>query len=269
MATPITVQQAPNNAGKVQSFFRKNEFDVTIWNHGYDVIIEKALRCPCKTKGADNLSNCKNCGGSGWVFINPVKTKAILSGQGNQTVFKEWSETNMGNVNISVRDIDRLAFMDRITALDGQTIHTQTAHPNFYKGVVFAFLDYVVKQMHQVFMFHSATEKLLLLTEGIDYQITDSKIILDSKFNEIQDITLSLRYTHAPQYYVIDVKRDVMVATVNDTYTGKRKAQMPISAMGRRAHYVLDRQNFNGDLIYDNSFSIMCVHEEQCNCGCL
>lgn len=264
----IEIQSAPNLSARPQSFFKKNEFDIVIWNHGYDVIVERALRCPCKTKGGDNLSSCKNCGGSGWLFINPVKTKAILSSQNASTQFKDWSETNAGNVNVTVRDIDKLAFMDRITALQGETIHTQTAYPQFYKGVLFAFLDYEPKSISEVFMFHKDNDKLVLLANNEDYTIIDSKIILDKKFMGVQEVTLSLRYIHAPQYHIIDIKRDVMTAPTFES-GGKKKTQFPISAQGRRAHYVLDRQNFNSDLIFDNSYSKLCVHGEDCNCNCL
>jgi hypothetical protein len=264
----ITLQSAPNLGSRPQSYFKKNEFDIVIWSHGYDVIIERALRCPCKTKGGDNLSSCKNCGGSGWLFINPVKTKAILSSQNASTQFKDWSETNMGNVNITVRDIDKLAFMDRITALQGETIHTQTAFPHFYKGVLFAFLDYEPKSISEVFMFHKDSEKLVLLENGVDYSVADKKIILDKKYAQVPELTVSLRYTHAPQYHVIDIKRDVMTAPTYES-NGKKSTQFPVSAMGRRAHYVLDRQNFNADLIYDNSYAKLCEHGENSNCNCL
>jgi len=270
MAKQITPSSPPFNTLTPQVYFQKNDFDVLIWTHGYNVIIEKALCCPCKSKGGDNLSNCKNCGGSGWIFINPVQTKAILSSQNQTTAFKDWSEVNMGNVNITVRDIDKLSFMDRITALDGESLYSQTAYPKIYQGILFAFLDYTPKAIQEVFMFRSSTEKLILLSNGSDYTISGEKIILDTKFilngePVLNDMTLSLRYVHAPQYYVIDLKRDVITTPTAES-KGNKFTQMPISAQGRRAHYVLDRQNYNGDLIYDNSYSTLCVHDQNCNC---
>ena len=81
----------------------------------------------------------------------------------------------------------------------------------------------------------------------------------------MNETTISIRYIHAPQYHVIDVKRDVMVSPTYESQ-GKRLAQMPISAQGRRAHYVLDRQNYKGDLIFDNSYLLPCnrVEDEKC-----
>lgn len=262
-SVPLGVQTQP------QAFFRKNDFDVTIFQHGYDVIVEKALRCPCKSKGADNLSSCKNCGGSGWFFINPKQTKAILHSMNQQTNFREWSEVNVGTVNISVRDIDKLAFMDRITVLQGNSVHSQTVFMSFYKTVLFAFLDYTPKEIEEVFLFISPEDKFVLLKEGIDYSIADYKIILDKKYHHLKDVTLSIRYIHAPQFHVIDLPRDVMVSTIRTTGGQKIKAQMPVNAVGRRAHYVINRQSFNGDLYFDNSYEEdkCCTKKTPTNCN--
>jgi len=259
MAKQVQIQEAPNLISTPDVYFKKNEFEAAIFKQGYDVILEKALRCPCKSHGADNLSNCKNCGGSGWLFINPIKTKALIHSQNQSTKFKEWSEENVGNANITVRDVDRLAFMDRVTVLQGESIHTQTAYPNKYKNILFSFLDYKPKEVTEVFLFSSANDKLILLQENVDYTIDDMKIILNNDFSMIENLTISLRYIHAPQYHIIDVRRDVMVSTTFEVGFGKTKSQMPISAIGRRAHYVLDKQNFNSDLIFDNSYK-----EETC-----
>jgi hypothetical protein len=269
----IKLQQAPSGSNAPQTYFDKNDFDETIWKHGYNVIIEKALKCPCKSTGSDNLSNCKNCGGTGWIFINPIQTKAVLRSQNLTTKFKDWSEINIGNVNITVRDIDKLAFMDRLTVLDGESIHTQNATLRMYEGVLFAFLDYDPKCVSVVFLFKDPKEKLIHLNKTVDYTIIDSKIILDTKFIKkgqpmYNDMTISLRYIHAPQYHVIDIMRDVIVSPTAESF-GNQITQMPISAQGRRAHYVLNRQNFEGNLILDNSYQKLCVEDECDQCKCL
>lgn len=260
-STPVGVQTQP------QAFFKKNDFDVTIWQHGYDVIVEKALRCPCKSRGTDNLSSCKNCGGSGWFFINPKQTKAIMHSMNLQTNFREWSEVNVGTVNISVRDIDKLAFMDRITLLQGNSVHSQTIFTHFYKGALFAFLDYTPKEVEEVYMFVNGETKLILLQENSDYSMIDYKIIIDKKYHHLKDVTLSIRYVHSPQFHVIDLPRDVMVSTIKTPDGQKIKASMPVNAVGRRAHYVLNRQSFNGDLYFDNSYEKDCCEvKNKSNC---
>lgn len=262
------VQSAPSLGIAPNAFFKKELFDNVIWAHGYDVIIERALKCPCKSQKADNLSSCRNCGGSGWVFLNKVKTKAVLKSMNMNTQFKDWTEVNMGNVSISVRDVDRIGFMDRITVLCSESIHTQTVFPKQYKNIVFSFLDYPPIEVEDCFMFYKSDEKLVLLKEGDDFTITENKIILDKKFNDVEDISISMRYTHPSQFHVIDLPRDIMVASVRTQQGQNVKAQMPISAIGRRAHYILDAQNFNNNLILDNSYDKpkKCGHTNNCQC---
>lgn len=262
----IEVQQTPNLNLTPDVYFKKNEFEAAIHKQGYNVIIEKALACPCKSRQAGYLSNCRNCGGTGWLFINPIQTKAILHSQNQSTQYKEWTEANLGNVNITVRDIDRLAFMDRITVLDAESVYSQTIHPVIFKNQLFAFLDYAAIEITECFIFDGSDKPLMLLNEGEDYNLENDKILFNSRFNNISDITLSLRYIHRPQYHVIDIKRDVMVSTTFEVGVGKQTSQMPVSAVGRRAHYILSRQNYAGDLIYDNSYDkdVCKIKEKQC-----
>ena len=268
MVEKVVVQAAPSITTSPNAFFKKETFDGTIWAHGYDIIIETALRCPCKSEGTDNLSSCRNCGSSGWVFLNKVKTKAILKSMNLNTQFKDWSETNMGNIAISVRDTDRIAFMDRITVLCSESIHTQNVYPKPYNKILFSFLDYEVTEVEDCFLFYKADEPLMLLKQNEDYIIDGNKFILDNKFNGVENISISIRYTHASQFHVVDLPRDIMIASVKDPNTGQvKKSQMPISAVGRRAHYVLDAQNFKSDLIFDNSYTKKtCGHVNNCKC---
>jgi len=261
MAKKITVSKAPNLIGRPQVYFNKEGFEAAIWAQGYDIIIERAVRCPCKTQGSDNLSSCKNCGGTGWLFINPVKTKAIITSQNSSVKFAAWSEETVGDANITVRDSDRLGFMDRITVIEGESIHSQTAYPVIYDDTLFAFLDYKPKEILEVFMFVADNEKLALLSYD-EYRIDGDKIYLDDKFKDIQDITISLRYVHAPQYHVIETTRDVMVSTTFKVGETKKTSQMPISARIRKSHYIIDKENFANDYLFDNSYELdPCLHK--------
>ena len=44
------ISEAPEQSlyGQPQVSFRPNDFNSVIWAHGYDIICEKAIRCPCQ-----------------------------------------------------------------------------------------------------------------------------------------------------------------------------------------------------------------------------
>ena len=48
-----------------------------------------------------------------------------------------------------------------------------------------------------------------------------------------------------------------MVSTIKDPCTNEKKdVQFPISAIGRRSHYMLDRNDYTNDNLLDNSFGV-------------
>jgi hypothetical protein len=72
-------------------------------------------------------------------------------------------------------------------------------------------------------------------------------------------MSLTIRYVHAPQYYVLDMGREVMNSFVQ-IRGEESNVSLPVSAVGRRSHYILDAEKFGGGRIIDNSFLA-----DQCN----
>lgn len=250
-------QEAPPVSSLPAVDFDKPDFENFITQKGYDVWHEKAIKCPCRndSSGAHQpLSSCDNCAGSGWLFINRTKTKMVLHSMNMQTKYLQWSIDKVGTVSITARDIDKLAEMDRITVLDGETIYTETVHPIIHEKKLFAFLSYDIIAVEFAFIFEGPKKKLKRLFEGSDFIIDNNKILLDKKFLPKKDekFNVSLRYTHRPTYHILDIPRDAMVTDV-EMGAGRESVQMPIHGIGRRAHYVPDFDNLEGSRVFDNS----------------
>lgn len=258
------IQKTPvNTQGSARVDLVKMDFETLIQNKGYDVYHEKAVKCPCHVKNDGNpLSNCRNCGGSGWVFINKVETRMVLMGINIDTKFKEWSEEKLGTVKVSARDCDQLAFMDRITVIDGEVTTSQVIYPRLIDGSMRAKTIYSIKEVQEIFSYNGPDQKLRLLTEGAagDYTIENNILVLSEEFNDVENLSISVRYTHAPQFHIIDLQRETMVTRVKDKENGGSDIDvlMPISAVARRTHYVLDEQNFTGDYLFDNTYDPGC-----------
>jgi len=257
---PITTQTPPQSSsigGKISH--NKGLYEEAIENQGYNIFIEKAIKCPCKSKGTDSaLPSCSNCRGYGWVFINKVQTRGIVHSMNLKTEFKEWSETNLGNASLTIRDVNKIAFMDRITINDGETIHSQRLYPYHDKrrNEIYAAAIYDIVEMQELYLFDGSDNKLVLLQQDVDYVIRDNFVILDNKYiskNDFLGLHLSARYTHRPQYHVMDITRDVMVSQIRG-FGINGDLDMPVNAMIRRSHYVVDEENLEGNLILDNSY---------------
>ena len=64
-------------------------------------------------------------------------------------------------------------------------------------------------------------------------------------------VGVTLRYKHKPQFHILDVNREFMNSNLFEN--GKEKViYLPISAIARRAHYQLDKDNWRKTHIIDN-----------------
>ena len=260
----IISQTPPTLEGKARVDLVKSDFDAIVWQKGYDVYLDKALRCPCRS-GNDHqaLSSCKNCGGSGWVYLNRYQTKMVLQSMNLDTKFKEWSEERIGTVRITAMNRDEIAFMDRITVIEGRTIVNDVVFPVDYYGELRARVNYEILEIDEIFLFAGSGTPLKRLFEGTDFDIlTDNQgkptnlLRFDSSYSGIDQMTISIRYQYAPQFHVLDVTRQIMSTQALDKSSGADiVADMPVSAMGRRSHYVLDEQNYNNDFLLNNSYA--------------
>jgi len=269
----IRIATPASTAGTASVSLNKKEFDATIENQGYNVWIDRAVKCPCKDKNINNtLSSCKNCGSTGWVFINRLQTKAIVYSMEWKNSYKEWSEENLGNVYITIRDENKLSFMDRVTIIDADTIHKQVLYPFEVMDQLVAFTIYRIKYMIDIFLYQGDDKPLRLLQSDVDYFLGSSpeqhdtcngvydNVIrfsdeLKNLFNSCSltqlPFHISVSYKHSPQYHITHLTREAMVSVQLD----KSQQSMPVNAVGRRSHYVLDAENFVGDRIIDNSYN--------------
>lgn len=258
----VIVSKSPTTSNNPSPRFDKDQFSDAIWKMGYDIIHEKCLQCPCKSRGSNQLSNCKNCGGTGFIFINPVKTKMILTAINYDKRYKEWSEENLGNVNVTAMDREKLSFMDRLTVSDGEAYFSEVLHINkSTSDLLFAYTSYNIKNIEYAGLFINTDEKLQRLVKDTDYTFDDNRFYLDEKYIDEFDnagdandeLSITVRYKHAPQFYVVSLSREVI--NTNILVKGKETSvSMPVAAIARRSHYVLDGENISNTRILDNSF---------------
>lgn len=270
MTQEAVVQSLPNNQGVPQVRFDKGLFDSAIADHGYDILIEKAMRCPCEGKSSNSaLISCLNCGGSGWIWINPIITKGILTSMNRTTRYREWSEEKLGTVSVTTRDIDPLSFYDRITVQDGKSVYSQLLYPQEYSGVLYSYCVYRVLGIEQMFLFRSDGEQLMPIDSEL-YSLEDNRIVFDNSLKRYgKDLTFSVRYKHRPEYYIIDLMRETMAVSIFDDSNKEKVTNMPVHGVARRAHNIMNPDSIKGNRLFDNSTqSLDCKDSDTRNVGC-
>ena len=268
---PIIASTPPETIAGGVPFLKKEDFDKAVFTYGYEVTHEKALRCPCTNKGSGNaLTNCQNCGGLGWFFINKRSTRMLIQNINKSNQFKNWTQDDKAKSSISARPVDKLAFMDRVTVLDVLTYFSESKKTMLANNEDFAFLYYYPLEVEFVFLFVGVNQKLLPLVQGSDFQIVENKIIFDSDlkqyygvnettFNETgQFLNFTIKYSHNPSYNVTDITREAILNRNSSCETGLLKLKdFPVHSMAMKTHYLLDPPDFNGDSVFDNSTIIV------------
>lgn len=243
--------------GPPRADFVKDDFDTLIEQKGKDVEIETALECPCKSPSTNQQSTCKNCGGSSWVFINPRKTRMVLSAINIVTDYKPWSEELRGTVNVTCRAEEELSYMDKIRDINGEAIFNEVLFLKKQGARVFCYTTYPVKEVLYSGLFINDITALRRLELNVDYKIENNifellNLTLLGTDTATKNTSFTIRYKHAPEFHVIEMKRETIQSF---EWRGAEKLNnLPISAIARRAHYQLKANNLLGDRLIDNSY---------------
>jgi hypothetical protein len=254
------ISATPADIGSPQVNFNRKRFDDFISDKGSNCYIERALRCPCAQEPTgQGLPDCLNCAGTGWFFIGKQESVVTTTSMSNKSKIETWSETNIGIVNISCRAQDKLGFMDRITMFNLESWFTQVLKlkPSTTKvDKYFSFLVYEPVSVFEVYLFLSSDVPLQFVEKDVYYTIENNKIVFDKAYIDGLNLpsipSITIRYTHAPTYHIIDINRDVIKQqSINDT--SLQTENLPLNCIGRRAHYVIGNPNYNGTGLFDNT----------------
>lgn len=243
----------------------RDEFESLIYEKGRDVLIEQALMCPCKSPASNQQSTCKNCGGTGWAFVNARQTRMVLTGVDAVSKNFGWSEEVRGMMNVSCAASEEITYMDRITLLSGIALYQEVLFVKNYGTTYFTYSAYKIKSIIYIAMFSTTSAQYVRLTEGTDYTFSGNAITFISNRTKAVDIAITIRYRHAPTYHVVEMKRETM-ESFRMTERGEKLQHMPLSAYARRAHYILDAQNLAGDRMLNNDYPVdNCSVQTECS----
>lgn len=245
----------------VDSQFDKSELDGALVNRGNSIIFEKAFLCPCKGKSVDHRNMCRNCGGMGWCFVNPTKTRMIITGihadgKFNQSQFMEWGMIDAGVVTVTALNDDKLSFMDRITINDTTAEHNEVMFPSLTddETQLFSYTKYDILSIQFIGLFVDVDTPIKKLEQGVDYTWRDNVILLGSQYKDLDEPTATIRYTHRPMFHIIDILRESMTSKTGSIQTGQQNLFLPTKAIAKRADLVKDVENYDGDRLLDNSW---------------
>lgn len=231
--------------------FQETNFDNLVYQKGRNVVFSKAIQCPCRGVGTNQQSNCKNCGGVGWTYVNPITTRMIVQGIGAATNYSPYFEQEIGTINISCSSFEKMTQNDRIQFTDAVSIFNEVITAKQKQSTLFAYTKYNIKSVDYLGMFIGSNQAFVRLNQDVDFTIVNNVLMLGPDVKP--DAQLTIRYTYYPEYVITEMKRESMESF---RYNGVSETieQMPLSGIGRKLHLVTWFENLNNDRLIDNSY---------------
>lgn len=257
--TLVSSEQVKGSA--VAADFQQEEFDILFRDKGYNVIWEKALQCGCLGAGSDHQTNCQNCGGTGWLFVNPTATRMIVTSLAVNKDFQtlDQGSIDMGYSQITARYEDKIGFMDKIILTDSVSSHHEVLFPvlDSGSGNYRASTRYDIKAVEFIGHFTGTGTVYTKLEEGTDYVISNNIVeFLTNVTADNQKVTI--RYRHNPVYHIWDQPRETITSLLVKGANRRDPYNMAIRGMGKRAHLILNAENWAGNRLLDNSWDVQC-----------
>lgn len=238
----VTVSQMPAASGvpdPTPQNMNAVAFTALIQKNGLAVTWEKALFCPFRTNEPTPNThdiNCKTCNGDGYIYVQPVETKMLVSGATIEQVFYIQGRFDGGIAQISAMPGDLIGYWDRVTVNQSTIRYTQpverlaktTTDPLRYTALDVLHVQY----QDRVF------------TKDRDFRVKDNQIVWTSnKSARPPDGEFyTTLYTRRPVYIILNLQHQHR--EVPDTIAGTTQ-QMPLQATAKLDFLVRDETRDN------------------------
>lgn len=238
-----------------------DDFAQAIKDKGYLVEITKAMTCPCQDPATGNaLSDCMNCGGTGYFFVEKKESKVVIQSLNLTKKFNEWTENNIGTVEIICLPQDKMAYMDKVIMKEVTSEYYQKAVVKYNKQLqkYFCVLNYAALEVDNLYLFLSSNEPLKLVSE-LDYEISKNGILfkgeilntLEANKNIEKVSTVAIRYKHNPTFHIFDINRESII--MPDISKTDGRFEFPANYLAKRANFIFDAPNLFSDRLFDNT----------------
>ena len=248
--------------GTVRADFKQDDFDRLVHQKGLKLTHEIAAFCSCVREVNGNAEpHCISCGGSGYVFLDPCTLTGVIQAIGYDPKHNQYSEINLGTAKLTTRYTERLGWFDRLTLKDGESVFMENTFP-IVRNVngtdqLSSLLIYEPLKISKVFMYIDAQTPQQELeqfeADGVtpkDFTIEGRKLILSDAILAAHQAAgeekkyISIRYSHRPQYLVMDIQHDIRNTKNLDKGGAEVLKNMPIHCIIKKAHYLLGDTGF-------------------------
>ncbi|NCU26266.1 hypothetical protein EOM86_06030 [Candidatus Nomurabacteria bacterium] len=176
------------------------------------------------------------------MYLDPIDTRMVVQSLNITTKYLEWSLEKVGTASLTTRHVDIVSEMDRISLLESMGYMSQYVKPSIFEGRYVAQLIYKPEAISHLYRFDGNMRPLKLINRGL-YSFEGRSLIIDPSAID-GEAAFTIRYSHHPEFYVIDVTREIRDSKVAGYRGMEDNTRFPMSAVMRRCHLVISSQNY-------------------------
>lgn len=210
--------------------FDRDQFTRFIADKGYSITWEKAVLCP-NVPGTglaprDHVIGCPICGGSGFIYVDPLETAMLMQGVKLTQSFYAYGRWDAGNMLVTAEPEFTIDYFDRLTLHNGIGRFTQrpvrqldsTADVLKYAPLCFHYVGWVDR-----------SGALVRFAQGDDFVVSaDGSSIEWSSNQPDAGSTYTVCYDYRPRYVVLDLVHHHRDSTVQGQHY-----QFPVQAVAK------------------------------------
>jgi hypothetical protein len=214
--------------------FKIDEFANIITQKGYDLIWEKALKCPClqEERSAQPDYNCSLCHGKGWYWYDQIDIQGAMTSFSENVKYNQTGEVAMGTAYLTVLPENKLGFYDRVTNLDSRIRHSEV----LTKGT--SEKDSLRFQPTDILYCRSIKEEYIA---GKDFKFDPNSFEIEWLEGGLRPNTgdrYSLGYEMPPRWIVIDIINVLRDTQVKAKHPGITFTELPVRALVRLEYFI-------------------------------
>jgi hypothetical protein len=227
------------NIEYVRQDFNVDKYNNKINEKGYDIKWSRMLSCPCKKDlTSQSNSNCINCGGTGYFFLDPIEIRAMISNTAFQKNFShQWTADMQGTAYMTIEAEHKIGWMDKIEVMFAETVFSETRIVEQSNLDLIIKTHYVATKILNAYVYVNDVTPLKVLDVN-DFVISGKEIKIISDEILLND-QIGLLYEYNPTYVVIDILNDYRNTIVSKNEPIEKLRKMPLRATIKREHLVL------------------------------
>lgn len=209
-----------------QISFCVNTFNDAIKHYGRKINHYITIKCPCVDNRSSYRSDCRNCGGRGFVYIKKNEEIVLADSLSQNYSWDEMGEVIGGGVNISASGQSVFAIGDVLEFLDeGVYKNELSLGVSKVDGSLVLNTIYKVYKVLNAYLFQNVTTELTAIS--LDNISIEEGVVTINNLTFEGDTYISLRYAYCPVFRVANFDRETVATTV--IVNGKERVyKMPI-----------------------------------------